>query len=344
MRNPWFQRLAWLAALFTLVVIAKGAYVRLSHAGLGCPDWPGCYGHLTWPNESLEISSANAVHPERPVEIGKAWREMVHRYLASILGLIILVLGFYAWRFRRDPDVPLKASLILVPLVIFQGLLGKWTVTELVKPAIVTAHLLGGVSVFVLLVWVALRYRKRALLALDFPRLRLAAWIALALLTVQITLGGWTSTNYAALACPDFPMCQASWWPQADFREGFVIWRGLGIDYEGGVLDSAARVAIHLTHRIGAVVVGLYLLGFSIFLLKRTPFRAAAVLLVLTLTAQIALGIANVVYGLPIAVATAHTVVAALLMAALINCLHLLTPNRQAITSNRLGPHRPPIS
>lgn len=328
-RSPWFQRLAWIAALFTLIVIAKGAYVRLSHAGLGCPDWPGCYGHLTWPDESKEILSANTIHPERPVEIGKAWREMVHRYLASVLGLIILVLGYYAWRARRDPDVPLKASLILVPLVIFQGLLGKWTVTELVKPLIVSAHLMGGVSVFVLLVWVALRYRRPARTIVQHPGWQRAAWIGVALLTLQIFLGGWTSTNYAALACPDFPTCQSSWWPNADFREGFVMWRGLGVDYEGGVLDSAARIAIHLTHRIGAVVVGLYLLWFALGIWRNTEFRLAPVLLLLALSTQIALGISNVVYGLPIAVATAHTAVAALLMAALINCLHLLTPKRQ---------------
>ncbi len=328
MRRSWFQWLAWLAAALTLIVIAKGAYVRLSHAGLGCPDWPGCYGHFTWPDQAHEILIADSAHPERPVEIGKAWREMVHRYLASGLGLIILILGYYAWRLRQDPRVPLVASLILVPLVIFQGLLGKWTVTEQVKPIIVSAHLLGGISVFVLLVWVALRYRRQPTNDPSSARLRYWVWTGVALLTAQIFLGGWTSTNYAALACPDFPTCQGSWWPTADFREGFVLWRGLGVDYEGGVLDNAARVAIHLSHRIGAIVVGSYLLILAIGLFRLHALRWPVALLLGTLFAQISLGIANVLWGLPIAVATAHTATAALLMAALINCLHRLTPAR----------------
>jgi heme a synthase len=320
--------LALLAAALTLIVIAKGAYVRLSHAGLGCPDWPGCYGHLTWPDEAKEIASANTAHPERPVEVGKAWREMVHRYLASLLGLIIVGLGYVAWRDRADPRVPLVASLVLVPLVIFQGLLGKWTVTELVKPAIVTAHLLGGISVFALLIWVALRYAGTAR-SISAPALRRFTWIAIAILSAQIFLGGWTSTNYAALACPDFPTCQQQWWPEANFHEGFVLWRGLGVDYEGGVLDSTARVAIHLSHRIGAIIASIVLALLAICLWRRGQ-RLSAVLLLSALAAQIALGISNIVYGLPISVATAHTAVAALLMASLMFCLHRVSPAQRA--------------
>ena len=232
-----------------------GAWVRLTDAGLGCPDWPGCYGRLVVPDAATAPRRARQRVHARRSRPGKAWREMIHRYLASTLGLVCVALAVVAWRNRRDPAQPWRAPLALVALVIFQGLLGMWTVTLLLKPIVVVAHLLGGFATLALLV-VA---RPLALVA-RFPpptprRCARSALAAAAALVLQISLGGWTSANYAALACPDFPTCQTQWWPAiADFEEGFVLWRGLGVDYEGGVLDHPARVAVHFTHRLGAIL------------------------------------------------------------------------------------------
>jgi heme a synthase len=241
---------------------------------------------------------------------------------------LILIISFYAWKLRNEANVPVKGALALLPLVLFQGALGAWTVTELVKPAIVTAHLFGGLSIAVLCGWVWLRFDAAHIRVTPLAA-ALKPWVlaGFVLLAGQIFLGGWTSTNYAALACPDFPTCQQSWWPNMDFREAFVLWRGLGIDYEGGVLDHPARVAIHFSHRIGAVIVGVYLAVLGVYALRRLPSSAPGLILLVTLAAQIALGISNVVFGLPLWVATLHTVTAALLLLALINLLHHLTPS-----------------
>ena len=240
-----FQRIARLALILCFVVVVLGAWVRLTDAGLGCPDWPGCYGQILVPDDP-----AAAADYDRPLETGKAWREMIHRYAASALGLLIVILAFLAWRNRVDPRQPFALPLALTGLVIFQGMLGMWTVTLLLKPVIVMAHLLGGMTTLALLFWL----NRPVPTGPSHPGLRIFAAFGLAVLAVQIALGGWVSTNYAALACPDFPTCQTQWWPSMDFATGFTPWHGLGIDYEGGILDNASRVAIHVTHRIGAVV------------------------------------------------------------------------------------------
>jgi heme a synthase len=317
------RRLALAAMLLAFCVVVFGAYVRLSDAGLGCPDWPGCYGHVTPPD-------AEGVHA------GKAWREMIHRYGAMTLGLLIVGIAVLAWRWRRQ-GLPVALPLALVALVIFQGLLGMWTVTLLLKPLIVTLHLIFGLMTLSLLWWLWLTLRRRssdpwsgarsalgggstAALLRPAPRfLQRLAMVALVALVIQILLGGWTSTNYAAVACPDFPKCQLSWWPQADFGEGFVIWRGLGINYEGGVLDHPARVAIHFTHRLGAVVATLALLAAVVMTLRMrrdgsSRFAAAAALAALLL--QLTIGIAMVLQGFPLWIATAHNAGAALLLLA----------------------------
>ena len=314
------QRLLAFSVLWCLVLVAFGAFVRLSDAGLGCPDWPTCYGKLTWP-KAHELDVVNASFPERPVESHKTWPEQVHRFIAAALGvmvlfavllarqinatrlvtrlraqlpvvlgvgavalavasyilkmpvwsgaffvlgeLILLVSAYTAYRDFRAPHGHLVAMLTLtLALVCFQALLGMWTVTLMVKPAVVTSHLLGGMaSLGMIFICALLAYRRDSgSSGRARPSKRSAQWlvrIGLLLLAVQITLGGWVSTNYAALACPDFPTCQGQWWPDADFREGFVIWRGIGVNYEGGVLDAPARAAVHLAHRVGAVVVGL---------------------------------------------------------------------------------------
>ncbi len=315
-------RLAGFTCLLAFCVVLMGAYVRLSDAGLGCPDWPGCYGQLVVP-QSAEIVSAPDSDFANPLHRGKAWKEMIHRYLAGTLGLLILVLALMAWRNHRDPEQPLWLPSLLLGLVIFQGALGMWTVTLLVKPAIVTAHLLGGFATFALLLLLALRLRIGPLLATlsIAPGLRRLILLGLVVLILQITLGGWTSTNYAALGCSDFPRCYADqWWPVMDFSEAFTLWRGLGINYEFGVLENDARSAIHMTHRIGALVTLLVIGWLAWRLIIQTavpPLRRLGGLLLLLLATQITLGITNVLAHLPLAVAVGHNGIAALLLAML---------------------------
>jgi heme a synthase len=327
------RRLALAAMLLAFCVVVFGAYVRLTDAGLGCPDWPGCYGHVT----PAMAAAADAGIVDSPVHLGKAWREMIHRYGASTLGLLIVGIAVLALRWRRHGDMPVKLSLLLVALVIFQGLLGMWTVTLLLKPLIVSLHLVFGFTTLAALWWLWLSLRRRssnpwsgtrsamggcstaALLRPAPQLLRRVALIALIALIIQISLGGWTSTNYAAVACPDLPKCQLSWWPEADYGEAFVLWRGLGINYEGGVLDHPARVAIHFTHRLGAVVATLGLLLACIMtwrtrLERNSRFAAAAVLAALVL--QLAIGSFMVLQGFPLWLATAHNAGAALLLLA----------------------------
>ena len=326
MKSTLFRRLCLLATAVALCVIVLGAWVRLSHAGLGCPDWPGCYGHLTVGEAVENAAHANAAYPDRPLEADKAIKEMVHRYFASGLGLLILAIAVLAWMNRRDPAQPMRLPGILVALVVFQGLLGMWTVTLLVKPLIVTAHLVGGLTTMSLLWWLALRV-DRTTRPPGEQGLRRLAVLGLVVLAVQIMLGGWVSTNYSALACPDFPTCQRSFWPQMDFRDAFILWRGLGIDYEGGVLDHPARVAIHFVHRIGAVVTAL-MLGFLAWRATRTgqsrAVRVAGGALAALLCVQWTIGPVMVLKALPLPLATAHNAVAALLVLAVVALLRFL--------------------
>lgn len=322
MKKNAFYWLSLSATLLALVVIVLGAYVRLSDAGLGCPDWPGCYGHVTVPQSPEEIDAANAGYG-RPVEQDKAWKEMVHRYFAGLLGLMILALGAMAWRqWRRDPAAPFKLPLFLVALVIFQALLGMWTVTLLLKPLVVTLHLLGGLATFALLLVLTLRAgRHFQQVPGQRPALRRFGLLALLVIVLQIWLGGWTSSNYAALACPDFPTCQTEWLPDMDFAAGFTLWHGLGIDYEGGILDNPARVAIHFTHRLGALLSFLVVGTLAVYLLlaQRNPaLRMLGGLSGLLLCLQVGLGVSTVVFGLPLLLAVAHNAGAALLLGSLV--------------------------
>ncbi len=316
MWQRYFVLAARAGAILALIVIVVGAWVRLTDAGLGCPDWPGCYGQLLVPTSEVAVERAGQDY-ERPLEAGKAWREMIHRYIASTLGLICLAVGGIAWLNRRDPEQPKWLPAILVALVIFQGLLGMWTVTLLLKPVIVMGHLLGGLATLGLLFWLS-RWRAPALRA--SRGLKVLAGAALAALIVQIALGGWTSANYAALACPDFPTCQTQWWPEMmDFEEGFVLWRGLGIDYEGGVLDNPARTAIHFTHRLGAIVATIMLAVLGALLLSRNDGSKAGAAILGALFVQLVLGASIVLFGVPLAVAAAHNGVAAILLLSVLN-------------------------
>ncbi len=315
----------WLA-IFTVVlafvVVTLGAYVRLSDAGLGCPDWPGCYGHMVVPAQTELIDQANLAYPERPMHQAKAWKEMLHRYVAGFLGLCILALAIGAWRQRDKNELSLWLPFGLLALVIFQALLGMWTVTLLLKPAIVVAHLLGGMTILLLLWWLCLSLWRPQPVVSATPRFSRLILAGLAVLYIQIMLGGWTSANYAALVCSDLPMCQGQWWPPMDFNEGFTLWRGVGQDYEGGVLAVDARTAIHVAHRIGAVVTTLLLLVVALRSLVAGSAIIPAVAVLILLAGQVTLGVMNIVHVLPLPVAVAHNGGAALLLLSVATLLY----------------------
>jgi heme a synthase len=329
-RLKLFRRLSLLATVLALCVVVLGAWVRLNDAGLGCPDWPGCYGHVSAGDAEQNLDVAQGLYPERRFEYAKAVKEMLHRYVASSLGLLILVLAGLAYINRHDPNQPVKIPLLLVPLVILQGLLGMWTVTLLLKPLIVVSHLLGGLTTMSLLAWQSMRVDRSTRPAVE-RNIRKFALIGLIVLGVQILLGGWTSSNYAAVSCPDFPTCQGSYWPNMDAQDAFVLWRGLGIDYEGGVLNHPARVAIHFVHRIGAMVTAL-MLGFVAFLAwTRAQTRAvqfAGFMVAAALLAQLIIGPLMVIKGFPLWLATAHNGMAALLLLSVVRLNRVLWVRR----------------
>jgi heme a synthase len=328
----WIRSLALAGLLLCFTVVVLGAYVRLTAAGLGCPDWPGCYGHAT-PLGAEASASSQAAFPLKPLNVGKAWREMIHRYAASTLGLIIIVITVLAFTRRRARLVSLPLALALLATVVFQGVLGMLTVTWQLKPLIVTGHLVFGLTTLGLLWWLWLTLPRNswgntsnpgsrgvAVSGTTVEAARLAwrlALIGLIALAIQIALGGWTSSNYAAIACPDFPKCQNAWWPQTDYRNAFVLWRGLGVNYEGGVLENPARVAIHLTHRMGALIATLTLSLAALTVLTRkvlARFTLPAWLVLAALLLQLTIGVSMVLRGFPLQLATAHTAGAALLL------------------------------
>lgn len=378
-RLSWPAKLAWFAALFAFGVVMFGAFVRLSNAGLSCPDWPTCYGQATWPEHAHEVARADAAFPLRPVETHKAWREQFHRMIAGTLGVLVLVLALIAaWQrpwarwtvvgaalaaalgtglyiggehvassvlaalaiaaplfvaARMTRAAPWRVAVIALAVIIFQAMLGMWTVTLLLKPVVVLAHLLGGMTTFALLAYIALRLTPIGANGDAHARLRRFVVLGIVLLGCQIALGGWTSSNYAALACgfgdAAFPKCLGQWWPPHDFGQGFVLWRGVGVNYEGGVLDLPARTAIQMAHRIGALVVFCYL-GWLAHKVARAGLRGFGIAIGVALLAQVLLGIGNVHFGLPLPMATAHNGMAALLLftllAALARCQPRLAP------------------
>jgi len=320
-----FQRVSLAACCLAYFVIVLGAYVRLSDAGLGCPDWPGCFGQITAPDEAMDIARASEAFPHIEIDSGKAWKEMLHRYFASALGLLILVMAFLAWKNREDTHQQVKLPFILVGLVIFQGLLGMWTVTQLVRPTIVTLHLLTGLLTLSALFWVFIKHKKpwqNKLISMEIDStVKLLAMISVFILTIQIFLGGWTSTNYVALYCPDFPTCQGRWLPETNFSEAFVFFKDPTVNYEGGSLSLSAGVTVHFLHRVGAIITAVALISLSILLLIRSInpiLRKLSLLLLALLTIQISLGIANVVMVLPIPIAVSHNAVAAALLLTLL--------------------------
>jgi len=358
----WIRRLTFAGLLLCFGVVVLGAYVRLTAAGLGCPDWPGCYGQAT-PLGAAQSAAAQAAFPNRPLDVGKAWREMIHRYAASTLGLIIVSIAalVIAQRNRvgaptgitagsgaragpgnlagtgvgattRGPGIPY--ALVLLATVVFQGVLGMLTVTWQLKPLIVTSHLVFGLTTLGLLWWLWLSLRaptgwSGSVAGAATNAVGTLALVGLIALGVQIVLGGWTSSNYAAIACPDFPRCQNQWWPATDYGDAFVLWRGLGINYEGGILDNPARVAIHLTHRLGALVASITLALAALMALLRPAskrVRRCAGWVLAALVLQLTIGISMVVRGFPLWLATAHTAGAALLLLTVLALLRAVRP------------------
>jgi len=318
-----YRTLVLATTCLAFVVVIVGAYVRLMDAGLGCPDWPGCYGELTPAHAHTEIAKAVEAQggEHGPVSLRKAWKEMVHRYLAGTLGLAILLITIVSWRRRVRASQSPALPTALLALVIFQAALGMWTVTLLLKPVIVTLHLLGGMATLALLAWLGARQldiRAPAGGTAALARLRPWARVGLAIVVVQIALGAWVSSNYAALACVDFPKCHGSWLPEMDFRHGFQLVRELGRTAAGDHLAYEALTAVHWSHRVGALVTLLHIGVVSLMLVRSEGARAYGAVLAAVLVAQVILGVANVLAGLPLAVAVAHNAVAALLLVTLV--------------------------
>ena len=380
------NRLAIFSFFVAIVVVVLGAYTRLADAGLGCPDWPTCYGHLWVPNSLNEIQKANEIFSDTPVETDKTWPEQIHRIFASSLGILLLVMFVLAVRsmpsWQKDRDslsiIAILAALVIATairvkvgevmepvlavivaayfanlvrlrytpfgaspafkhiavlngLVILQGLFGMWTVTLKLWPQVVTAHLLGGFATLSL-IWLLIQrlYNLTWQVSQNYQAtltaIRPLALVVLGLVIVQISLGGWTSSNYAALACPDFPLCQNSLWPNADFASGFNFFQHIGPNYLGGIMNNDARIAIHLVHRIGAIFVAIGV-GLLIFRLASSGVKKAKVIslvLAAALTLQLLLGVMNIVLSLPLSIAVAHNAVGALLLLTIVTVNHRL--------------------
>ena len=318
--HPWLNRLSKASLILAFCVILLGAYTRLKDAGLGCPDWPGCYGQLTAPSLETEIEKANFAYPLSPVDVSKAKTEMTHRYFAESLGVLIFIYSFTLIFQRKKIFTPKWLPYLLISLVLFQGLLGMWTVTLKLWPIIVVMHLLGGFFTLGLL-WLGFLYlHQRPLPKLPLPSsLSILSTFLLCLLLIQIFLGGWTSSNFVALICPDFPTCQGKWWPNVDFKSAFNVFT---------LLETPARTAVHMAHRIGALmifIVATILIHMLIHVRKtiqnqvvKAILRKYIRLIAILLLIQIALGISNVVFYLPLPIAVAHNGLAALLFLSLI--------------------------
>jgi cytochrome c oxidase assembly protein subunit 15 len=314
--NAQIRKLAGFGVIFALLVVSVGAYTRLADAGLGCPDWPGCYGFLTVPNQASEISTAEARYPEAPVEFAKAWWEMGHRYIAGALLLLVASILVIAYRAREKEDTPLKLAAVLMVVILWQAAFGAWTVTLKLWPQVVTGHLIGGFTTLSLMWFLFLRQGGLSDMVSALPRPNWLAKIAFVAVVVQIILGGWVSSNYAALACYDFPSCDGTYTPNIDLQQGFNIFQSVGPNYLGGLMTNEARMAIHWVHRIGAIVVLLVVGGLVIQTVKQAAVIGYVLLAVLV--TQITLGILNVVWVLPLLNATAHNTVGALLLLVLV--------------------------
>ncbi len=315
-----FKKLLQISIFLALVVVVLGAYTRLSDAGLGCPDWPTCYGQFIVPDVADGTKLAGY---ERPFEAAKGWKEMLHRYSASMLGLVVLVLFFLALKGKTERPQSMALPSFTAFFIILQGMFGMWTVTLLVHPGIVTLHLLGGFITVALISWMLLNQNRLVVTYSHIlKRHKLLLITTLVLLSGQIILGGWTSANYAALSCGEqFPTCLGSWWPDMDFSKT-LYWGAFGIDYEYGILENQTRATIQMMHRIGALA-STALIGLLIYLFRSySHLKSSLMLIGSLLIVQITLGILNVLLSLPMAIAVLHNVVALLLLLSIVTLIH----------------------
>ncbi|PJD96225.1 MAG: cytochrome B [Legionella sp.] len=315
------------ALLLAFFVVMLGAYTRLTDAGLGCPDWPGCYGNLVLPSEKMSLLQAQTNYPDIPIESTKAWTEMAHRYAAGTLGFLIIYISLMTlYRRKTNKQLPWHLPCALLGLLVFQAALGMWTVTLKLLPVVVMGHLLGGIVIVACLS--RFNLQLNGCLGKDLPQWR--PWMRLAVLIVflQIALGGWVSSNYAGIACIGFPQCNGAWVPDLVLSKAFNVLSSIGLNYQGGLLDNDARVTIQWVHRLGALVTASYLLilaaalGFNRHIPRLLKYAAA--LLALLVVVQLSLGVLNVLYLLPLDVAVAHNGVAAMLLALVFGMLHFL--------------------
>jgi cytochrome c oxidase assembly protein subunit 15 len=329
----------WLFALIATVlavnVVMIGAYTRLKDAGLGCPDWPGCYGQLTVPQTPDALAKARVAFPQLKIEPHKAWPEMIHRYFAGTLGMFILSLAIWSViRKRHDRSAPVLVPIFLVGMVIFQAALGMWTVTWQLLPQVVMGHLLGGMTIAALLWWLTLSLRGKQFYRTPKTWLKPAALVGILIVAAQIFLGAWTSANYASIICPEFPFCQGSFFPKMDFATAFNFSSPIGANYQGGILGTTARVTLQMMHRYGAIVTATYVAGLAICLLRskeRVELRAMGWAILTLLTMQFLLGIANIDTKLALPVAVAHNGMALILLLSLVTLAHLLYRGGQGV-------------
>jgi len=314
-----YRKLVWVTLFLTIDLIMFGAFTRLTDSGLGCPDWPGCYGQANPLQAHADIRAAETALPTGPVTVMKAWIEMIHRYLAMGIGVLIVAMMAIAWRRwlqserKENKFSPMFPSLLFA-FICLQGTFGAWTVTMKLQPVIVTTHLLLGMSLLALLTWFGVRLRDHPPVAHSGAALLIPATLAAALLAIQIALGGWVSSNYAALACTDFPLCHGAWLPQMDFANGFTLWRDLGKTAQGDYLLFPALTAIHWTHRVFAFAVVALVAWTSARGLRVNGLRKTARWLLIVVVLQFASGVSTVFLDLPLALAVIHNGGAALLV------------------------------
>jgi cytochrome c oxidase assembly protein subunit 15 len=326
---------ATIAVMLALLVVMIGAYTRLTDAGLGCPDWPGCYGKLVLPSVNHPArADAEALYPDIPIEAKKAWTEMVHRYAAGTLGILIMLLAAVASWGPKAARVSKSFSMALVLLLFFQAALGMWTVTLQLLPVVVMGHLLGGMTLAACLAWY--RWRVSNMMPTQCPgaRSNWRCWVYLgiAIVAIQIALGGWVSSNYAGLACLGFPTCNRHWLPVFDWVRAFDILSPVGANYQGGALDLAARVTIQWTHRVWALVTALYVVGLAVCVLRSAQQKPAikymAGFALILVVLQCVLGILNIIYMLPLTIAVLHNGVALLLLMSMVSLAYLMSGRR----------------
>ena len=325
-----YRKLIWVTLFLTFDLIMFGAFTRLTDSGLGCPDWPGCYGHSNPVLAHADISAAEAALPAGPVTVMKAWIEMIHRYLAMGIGVLIVALMVIAWRkwlkVRSAENKPaLVFSSLLFGFVCLQGAFGAWTVTMKLQPVIVTIHLLLGMALLALLTWFGARATKHPPVVAPTAPLRVSAALAFIALAIQIALGGWVSTNYAVMACADFLLCQGSLMPQMDFTNGFALWRDLGMTANGEPLPSLALTAIHWTHRAVALIVVALVAWVALRSVKIDGLQKTAHWLLAAIVLQLATGVLTVYWNFPLALAVIHNGGAALLVFLLVTLNYKLS-------------------